>query len=803
MRFAELFNGVPDIQKLSNLGAINFGKGVTDKNIERTPHYEITRCIEMFENNSIVSSALYQLILFLIPNKKIKISSKDPKTVAFLQKWHMERKGIIEEMKNILLTNLICGNGPMEKHYAKTKLGKDVLDNIFSSNDMTRIFVNPDDLDENGVEGGDTAYVFELPVGISSFRYMGEVQKTQHIKVTYIKNYKYSFRMVHGITIPFWKFSIYQSGWSRDNLYGRANLASAIDADNIMNQILSSWDTIAKTRQIDQKIITVADTETGISVDQKVLDKLGEELEGADKSYTLFNVPLKLLQQDINLSQNYDLMENVFDMIRRLIMMSLLPQHLTPWSDSATTQGSESAMPPFLGRVKAKQNEYIKYLNEEIIDELRKTYPHIAEDASYVFDEPKILADTEYINMITSLKNEGLINTYQASLYLTRLGILDEDIINAKAPEEEGEAKEEPDDTFRQSEALSPDVGFATFAKRLKASNPVIQTTGWKELESQNVGGKPIRLIQHEKEIMLFDGLRLIDTFNTDIMSVSTIKLAFQDYKKKLIELQDEYLSGDSTEDKIIDELAGTVRKDLTDKMNNLLKMLDKSKVKKEGFSEDFMSAGVLGKVTDFFKDFTRNINSSVNKTLNKLHLNVIDDSEDNIKASEETADLLKRKTDLIKKSLQGQIKNTKDKMLQDIKGTITRGITAGKSHRDIKREVEQNFDFDREKGPAWKFDRIIRSDTRNASGLMKLKKWDSMGFEEYEWLTMEDEKVRPATPSAKKYIDKKSPWNNHRKRNRKIFKISDALKGKDIFPGGSVASGKLNINCRCRAAPY
>jgi SPP1 gp7 family putative phage head morphogenesis protein len=72
-------------------------------------------------------------------------------------------------------------------------------------------------------------------------------------------------------------------------------------------------------------------------------------------------------------------------------------------------------------------------------------------------------------------------------------------------------------------------------------------------------------------------------------------------------------------------------------------------------------------------------------------------------------------------------------------------------------------------------------------TNLLKLKKWKLMGFEEYEWLTVGDEKVRP----------------EHRKKNHRVYKIEDALRGKTIFPGGSLDPTKKNINCRCTAILY
>jgi hypothetical protein len=67
----------------------------------------------------------------------------------------------------------------------------------------------------------------------------------------------------------------------------------------------------------------------------------------------------------------------------------------------------------------------------------------------------------------------------------------------------------------------------------------------------------------------------------------------------------------------------------------------------------------------------------------------------------------------------------------------------------------------------------------------------------------MDDARVRPANAAAAKYIEENTPWNNHREKNHRVYKIADALSGKDIFPGGSLDPHKKNINCRCTALLY
>ena len=125
MRFSELIKNdiIQDFKdtntRLSDLGAINFGTSVTNKNTVITPHTEMHSCIEMFETNAIVNSGINQLVNFVIPNKEPKFSSEDEWTVKFLTEWHKARKGIMEEYKNIFQTGLMAGNGYEEKFYAK------------------------------------------------------------------------------------------------------------------------------------------------------------------------------------------------------------------------------------------------------------------------------------------------------------------------------------------------------------------------------------------------------------------------------------------------------------------------------------------------------------------------------------------------------------------------------------------------------------------------------------------------------------------------------------------------------------
>ncbi len=793
MRFKELFEnkGYGSVKRLSEIGGVSFNMGRTDKNELKTPHYAINKCIEMFEDITIVRTGIEQLAGFIFPNKNIKISSSDPKTVKFLENWYSLRQNSPEEIRNILQTNLICGNAPMEKRWTKTKNAdgtlSNIFDNFFSFNNMSLVYVNMEDME------GDSAYIIQLPVGTKSFYFMGEVRTPAFFRVTYMQQYQFVFKQVYGISIPHWKFTLYKTGWSRDNIYGSSALSSGIDDANIMYNIKSSWDTISKTRQIDRKILTpdVKDMNS-INIDQDRLDALGEELENSDKSFSILSVPLKLVSNDIEVAGKYDLMEGVYDLIRRNLQTALLPNALTPWSDSATTQGSEVSMPPFMSRLVAKQNEFIHFLNINVIGELRKHYTWLAEDATHVFDKPKIMGDEYYINIVNSLIGSNIMNPEQGKKYLLDIGVLDEDIFLEEKKTSSGFYKygdglEDSEESLKKKLTENVSDTFRSFQTQLnnRYKNKPFSTSGWQEVYFKEIGGRELRLVQdvNNQIWLLFDGLNFVESYEDDVVSKKGAKVIFEDYVDIVQKSFDLFDNEETQEDLLVSELEAEVKKEIEVRLAKLFKDIGKNEVKKEGF----LSMNFLKKFDDIFTGFNTRIGSIVSDKMKKLGLSISNDDELTIgKPDDKVISMLKDKNELLTNSLKTQVKTTADKMLADIKTNISTGIAAGKDIKDIKAETEKQFNY--EDGVGWKFTRSIFTGSRNAAGLLRLKKYQQMGFEKFMWISREDSKVRP----------------DHVKRNKKVYLIQDALDGKMPYPGGSVNFDKYpNFNCRCISRGY
>lgn len=183
------------------------------------------------------------------------------------------------------------------------------------------------------------------------------------------------------------------------------------------------------------------------------------------------------------------------------------------------------------------------------------------------------------------------------------------------------------------------------------------------------------------------------------------------------------------------------------------------------------------------FDGFNSKVNSIVGSALNKLGISVINDIDDERiagKPDDKVKQFIKDKNKLLADDLKNQIKQNSNKMLGDIKHQLSLGIAAGKTPAEIKSEVEAQFNY--EDGVGWKFQRTINTSSRQIAGLLRLRKYQKMGFEDFKWQDMGDSKVRPS----------------HKAKNGRIFKIEDALKSPkmDAYPG-------KDFNCRCKALPW
>ncbi len=818
MKLNKLFEQTnEEIKNLNNIGAVSFGPGQTDKNEDRTPTYLMNKGIEMYEINPIVQSGIDTIVEFIFPNKKIKVKSSDPESDAFVELWHEKRSHLHNDFKQSITVALCAGNTFFQNVFndieenndyeyllenatvkplsnkntlvkAREKTFKEnfkdfekqlKINNFFIFSDPSRIYVNPDSL--TGVD----AFVLELSQGTKAFMFNGKRRIASIHKVRYIKNNAFFYKSVWGIIISKWELQHIKIGYSRDNIYGRGIIASGIDAHNVMMEILSTWDTISKTRQKDQTIITPTDKFEGV-LQQNVLDDLADKLESNnDKAYTILGIPLKLAAQDIQVSGKYDLMEGVFDILRRMLMVSLLPNFLTPWSDSATTQGAESSLPPFKQRIKSMQNTFINAFNETLLKELKRSYPDkVAQDMTYVFDTPQIMDDVYYIDTLTKLTDTGLITKEQMKEYLEKIGIIDEEK-NASPPKKsiitQSSLSIAPSNALPQLESYEkPITEFDKFKDKIRSLDGKT-TKDWEQINHREIEERIIQLIKTPNEYRLYDGLILKKTWIIqelkDIDGPKQIYLKYiEDLKKEL----EDFYDGETDEDKAVDEIEKFIKDEYDIRFKKLLKTIEDSGNKFENYDgvhkEKFLSLTIFQKFNDIFSDFNAKVKAKTNEIMKRLGLDVIKDKEV-IGGNEDSPEKrdkkkLMQKRNILLDSMKAQITDTTDGILQDIKRDVSTGIVAGRSTSAIKAELEKKYNY--KNGIGWKTQRTINNETRKATKILKLKKWYNMGFKEVQNITHIDDKTSAQC----------------RPLNHKVFTIKYLLNHPEEI--------HRHINCRC-----
>ena len=105
--------------KVSELGAMTF-KTTIFKDELRTPHYEMQKSLENYEEVPNINAAINQIVLFITGNN-IKIISEDEYTQKWYSKWLEQRPHTYTSLTDLILLCEVCGNAYIEPVWSKTK----------------------------------------------------------------------------------------------------------------------------------------------------------------------------------------------------------------------------------------------------------------------------------------------------------------------------------------------------------------------------------------------------------------------------------------------------------------------------------------------------------------------------------------------------------------------------------------------------------------------------------------------------------------------------------------------------------
>lgn len=802
-RFRELFTPKKFI---TELGAIRFGKGIFPDDPERTPHFEMNKAEESYLFRPQINSGINQLAMFITGNN-VSIESKDKKSKEFLNKWLEKRKDTTSYIKQFVVSALITGNGYFEYTFNKMKSGQMILDNFFPITQSSRIYRYLNN------ESDEDYWIYELPVEMKTYPFSKLTGEVEHIRprfyfINYVMSSATIFRKsVYGIPIHKNKIRQFKWGWSRDMIYGRSFLSSVIDDVDILREIIKNWSIISRYRALNTKIISIGNENNRATIDD--MNKFEEDIRNRrEHEHIVLNKPHEISAL-ANVGE-YDDMSAPIDWLRRDVSSGLVPNYLTPWNSEINRATAEEVRIVFQLELDSMKDELINWMNDEIIGELRKVYPWLAEDCTFKFHDVDLEPKSQKLGYAPSLFDTNVITLNE---YRDMAGL--DPIPDGDKFKKDIEGFETPPQEFQHpSESFSEQVAVVDDEKAWKKKLITLQNFPKEEVralevtKTKNIGGNTLRMAKDPKSdrIIVFLATEPLKDFALDEKKAADVYFDVQ--AEKIVKGFDEFANGETDEDLLTSALFDELSKVYGEMVDEFFKELEQSKMKEKVVA----GPSALDKLNAVFQRFGGRIADIVRRVGDKLHALVAKRDE---KLPEHLPDIpadneaeLRRGAELAQQAMEQQLRDFNTKKIADIRRKLTDGIIAGKPFNDLKKEVKDDISAYKRKDNVqdWEIQRILRTEIGKSSTLLKLKKWKSLGFSKYRWHTQEDEKVRPAAipnVTARNKGRRKYPFPDHRNhydRNGKVFSIDDAISGRDIFPGGSVAPNKVNINCRCSA---
>lgn len=750
---------------ITKLGALSFPTSIWHDE-QRTPHYEMQKSLELYETRPLVNSGIKQLSRFICGGE-ISVKSADPKTSEFLNKWVKMRKSFDNEVLNMTVTGLVTGNMFVENTWKETVNHSPIIDNLFNINDSSRVYLNLNTANDNEY------WIYEVPIEVRTFPLMGEMKSPKFFKVNYVYGSYLFTKMIWGVGVSKDKISHKKIGWSRDGIYGRSFLASAIDDGEVLREILKNFSVIARYRAIGKKIFSVGNPEDPATLED--VENLEAELKTVkDEDHIIVNKPVKA--EPLNFTGENDSMQTQVEFLRKDISSGLVPNYLTPWNAEVNRSTAGETRIPFELEVNSFKSDLIMFLNHLTIDRLRIQYPWLNKDATFTFG-------------IVDMESKEDKMTYASNLYQLNVLTLNElrqmagiSAINGGNVFLKDLPKEDlPDAGIGESATYkegidTADVSDTEWLKDLKKNNPEIPKPSTIE-KSFDIKGRRIRMLKTPKSFDIYDGVGLLKSFTPEEKKIADVYYSFiKEARKKAL---DEFYEGTLPEHEVLDEFFEELKRLNAEVISEVFAEIPKSKLK-EAY---VLNKDMLPKLDGIFDKFNSKVSEIVNNVAEKMFGISVDASilgGDKI-ADEKTKEEMKYKTDTLKDRMKSQLKTMNNEMKNDVFRHLSDGIVSGKHPTEIKQELKDKYSYYKTKDNPqdWKIDRVVRTELMNSVKMMKLIKWKNMGFKKAEWITTIDEKECEVC----------------RVRNRKVYPIEYLMLHADVRTP--------HPSCRCGLRAY
>lgn len=391
MNIKEFFSS--NVMGAAGLGASRFRLSL-DKEKAMSPHIIMNEVFDMLERRPSVRSGLSDITRFLLSD--IGFFSDDAKSVEFMVEWMKQRPLLHTEIFNFSFTLMAGGTAYSQPSYKRQAKGGQIYDNM-------RAVPNPGIIYRNmSAKTTDKDYwLMEVPIEVQEF----DGQRPIYKAVWYIKGSRFYHKWIWCIRYPMKVYDPMVFGHSRNlPYYGWGLLSSSVDNEDIAIEILKNWALQAKYRALGKKIIGFYNT-SDEAVSLQELEDIKKEFQSLEEEDSIL-VNKRFDQTDLSFTGQDDAMESQIEWLRKDSGSGLVPNYMTAFSQDSSMATAAEAKIPFSLLLKSIQPLIVYYLNDVIIERLRKSYPFLADDLTFTLGMPELYSRDEVFTMMLQLYNQ-------------------------------------------------------------------------------------------------------------------------------------------------------------------------------------------------------------------------------------------------------------------------------------------------------------------------------------------------------------------------------------------------------------
>ncbi len=664
-----------------------------------TPHEEMKEVMRAMDNNTFFESAVNTATNFIM-GEGIEFESDDEVSKNLVEKWFIDNLNGEVIMEEAIRHAVSTGNGYVEQDVLDPRVTGGLLipSKFYPIVDSSSMYINSD------VFGNPKRSKIVIPTG--------ETKEVDNLKEYYIQEVNRNMRIpgardfyldyfssstsvfggknyIYGIPVDKRKIIHFKINFGRSGLYGRSQLASAINDNEILWEIERSIAVLAKYKAVPRNIIQYGNSDMPATEDE--LDEFVVYLESLDKEEdAIINKPLVKTEmanagKDINL-------DYMITHIKKKMIAGLAPDFLTGMGQDVNRATAQQELMAYILAIYAKRKVFIRLMQETWINPFLKwkgLKPVKIKFSELDFETP---IERESRARANFLANGITLDEFRKELY------------KPKFPKNR--------DSSNEGEMLFGELQTKFIGNFSDFSNDIEDNfSDPKELGGGNSSPNPL---------------------------ISSSPEAIKETKSG-------YVRDPTGTAKFQNELKKQIINGYRERLKNVLERLKQNKVQIENFIKteatigveaiDIISAGLLGVADDLLP--------IVNSILTRSWLKGNNDIAKDLKISQGFVPFDKRILNALSKNSLSYLKKLSIEKEADLRRILTEGVTQGDSISSISKEIRDAFSTTAHRAKTIARTEVIKIYNQSSKEAMV-----KSGTRKYKWITAMDDLVRD--PKAK-----------------------------------------------------